>query len=158
MSDKTSTLSVNGKLLEVSKDPRFLLIDALRDELGLKAPHIGCLSGDCGACSVLIDGEVRKSCLSLSVACEGREVVTLEGDRSEVMQALQQAFIETNAFQCGFCTSGMLMAGADLLRKNLEPDVEQIRKAISGNLCRCTGYAPIIKAIQRAAEMRRNSL
>jgi carbon-monoxide dehydrogenase small subunit len=107
---------------------------------------------------VLIDGEVRKSCLSLSVACEGREVVTLEGDRSEVMQALQQAFIETNAFQCGFCTSGMLMAGAGLLRKNPEPDVEQIRKAISGNLCRCTGYAPIIKAIQRAAEMRRNSL
>lgn len=156
MPDETITLSVNGKPRAASRDPRMLLVDALRDELGLKAPHIGCLSGDCGACSVLIDGEVRKSCLSLSVACEGREIVTLEGDKSEIMHALQQAFIETNAFQCGFCTSGMLMAGADLLRRTPDPDIEQIRKAISGNLCRCTGYAPIIRAIQKAAEMKRN--
>jgi carbon-monoxide dehydrogenase small subunit len=158
MTDKAMTLWVNGKPHSASRDPRVLLVDALRDELDLKASHVGCLSGDCGACSVLVDGEVRKSCLSLSVACEGRDIVTLEGDRSEIMQALQQAFIETNAFQCGFCTSGMLMAGADLLRRTPDPDIEQIRKAISGNLCRCTGYAPIIKAIQKAAETRRISI
>ncbi|MDR6632627.1 carbon-monoxide dehydrogenase small subunit [Phyllobacterium sp. 1468] len=154
MRENTLTLIVNGSEREVPRDAQLLLVDVLREDLGLKATHIGCLSGDCGACSVMIDGEVRKSCLNLAVATEGRAVVTLEGQGSVIMRALQAAFISANAFQCGFCTAGMLMAAADLLKRNPEPGTEEIRQAISGNLCRCTGYEPIVNAIQEVAQRK----
>lgn len=145
-------LSVNGAQREIASDPRQLLVDVLREDLDLKATHIGCLSGDCGACSVMVDGEVRKSCLSLAVSMQGTDIRTLDGWADNVLARLQAAFIATNAFQCGFCTSGMLMAAYDLLRRNPRPDTLEIRKAISGNLCRCTGYEPIIRAIQQAID------
>ncbi|NKL23925.1 (2Fe-2S)-binding protein [Rhizobium leguminosarum] len=152
MADRVITLSINGAERQIDNDPRQLLVDVVREHLDLKATHIGCLSGDCGACSVIVDGEVRKSCLSLAVSMEGAAVRTLDGWVDDVLVRLQSAFISTNAFQCGFCTSGMLMAAYDLLRRNPCPDTLEIRKAISGNLCRCTGYEPIIQAIQQAIE------
>lgn len=154
MRENKPTILVNGLERDVPSDTRLLLIDFLREDLNLKASHIGCLSGDCGACSVLINGEVRKSCLNLAVAMEGEAVVTLEGERSSTMTALQAAFISANAFQCGFCTAGMLMAGADLLDKESQPGPEEIRKAISGNLCRCTGYETIVNAIQQVSQRK----
>lgn len=152
MAEQVIKLYVNGSVREISGDPRQLLVDVIRDDFDLKATHIGCLSGDCGACSVMIDGEIRKSCLSLAVSMEGADVRTLDGWVDETLLRLQTAFIATNAFQCGFCTSGMLMAATDLLRRNPQPDISEIRKAISGNLCRCTGYEPIIQAIQQAMQ------
>lgn len=152
MTDSVITLSVNGADRQIANDTRQLLVDVLREDLDLKASHIGCLSGDCGACSVMVDGEVRKSCLSLAVSMEGANIQTLDGWVDGVLARLQSAFISTNAFQCGFCTSGMLMAAYDLLQRNPRPNTLEIRKAISGNLCRCTGYEPIIQAIQRAIE------
>ncbi len=152
MADRVITLSINGAERQIDNDPRQLLVDVVREHLDLKATHIGCLSGDCGACSVIVDGEVRKSCLSLAVSMEGADIRTLDGWVDDILARLQSAFISTNAFQCGFCTSGMLMAAYDLLRRNPRPDISEIRKAISGNLCRCTGYEPIIQAIQKAIE------
>ena len=157
MADQPITLSVNGMERKISSDPRQLLVDVIREELNLKATHIGCLSGDCGACSVIVDGNVRKACLSLAVSLDGADVRTLEADADETLALLQAAFIATNSFQCGFCTSGMLMVASDLLRRNPQPDIGEIRKAISGNLCRCTGYEPIIDAIQQVIKITRSS-
>lgn len=144
-------LTVNGNALLVQAAPGQLLTDLLRDQLDLKACHLGCMTGDCGACTVLLDGAAAKSCLSLAVAMGGRTVITLEGDDTPLMRRLQAAFIDHNAFQCGFCTGGMLMASADLLRRIPAPSEVDIRWAIGGNLCRCTGYEPIVRAIQAVA-------
>jgi carbon-monoxide dehydrogenase small subunit len=143
------SVTVNGKPKCVTVDSRLLLVEMVRDALQLKGTRIGCLTGDCGACTLLLDDEVVKSCLILAVAAEGREIVTIEGAS---LDQLQNAFIAHNAFQCGYCTSGMLFAAADLLRANPHPTVDDIRIAISGNLCRCTGYDDIVAAIRAVAE------
>ncbi len=147
-------MTVNGVLHTVDAVPGQLLLELLRDQLGLKACHFGCLTGDCGACTVLLDGRAAKACLLLAVAMTGCSVVTLEGAESPLMRQLQAAFIAENAFQCGFCTAGMLAASADLLSRNPAPKTEEIRWAIGGNLCRCTGYEPIVRAVQSVAGQR----
>ena len=154
MSDQVETISltVNGVQRLLNPAPGALLVELIRDQLDLKACHFGCLTGDCGACTLLVDGALVKSCLRLAVSMAGCHVTTPEGDLTQVTDRLRAAFIAHNAFQCGFCTSGMLMAAADLLRRVRHPSVEEIRWAIGGNLCRCTGYEPIICAIQAAAD------
>ena len=132
--------------------PGQLLVELVRDQLDLKACHFGCLTGDCGACTLLVDGVAAKSCLLLAQAMAGRSVVTPEGDRTPETARLRAAFVANNAFQCGFCTPGMLMAASDLLRRLPHPTEDDIRWAIGGNLCRCTGYEPIVRAVQAAAK------
>lgn len=149
-------LEVNGTACRVEVQQGQLLAELLRDVLDLKACHLGCLTGDCGACTVLLDGAPAKACLSLGVAMEGRCVTTLEGADTPLMRRLQAAFIARNAFQCGFCTAGMLLIAADLLHRVAAPDEAAIRWAINGNLCRCTAYEPIVQAIQDAAASQRD--
>jgi carbon-monoxide dehydrogenase small subunit len=128
------------------------LLELLRNELGLSGTKEGCGTGECGACTVLLDGKPVNSCLMLAVDAEGREVTTVEGlEKEGKLHPLQEAFVEEGAVQCGFCTAGMLMAAKGLLEENAHPTEEEIRRGISGNLCRCTGYVRIVRAIQRAA-------
>ncbi len=140
---------LNGEVLEREIDPRLLLLDLVRGVAGLKGTRMGCLTGDCGACTVLLDGQVVKSCLVLALSAEGREVVTIEG--ADGLSAIQDAFIAENGFQCGYCTTGMVLTAAELLRTNPQPSDAEIRHALIGNLCRCTGYESIIAAVRRAA-------
>lgn len=142
-------LTLNGEPRSAEIDDRLLLVELVREPLEAMGTRIGCLTGDCGACTVLLDGKVTKSCLVLAVSVQGRDVRTIEGLQGA--QAVQQAFIRHNGFQCGYCTAGMVMVAADLLRRHPRPDREAIRKAISGNLCRCTGYESIVEAIHSAA-------
>jgi len=143
------TVTVNGTVYEASVEPRLLLADFLRHALGLTGTHVGCEHGVCGACTVLVDGDSARSCLMLAVQADGRKVETVESlGRIGQMNALQQSFHEHHALQCGFCTPGMLMTATDLLRKYPLASDEDIRKGISGNLCRCTGYEHIVKAIR----------
>jgi aerobic-type carbon monoxide dehydrogenase small subunit (CoxS/CutS family) len=146
------TLMLNGEARVEEVDPRMLLVEALRDAFGARGPKIGCLTGDCGACTVRVDGAIVKSCLKLAVAADGAEVTTLEGlaEGGELTE-LQEAFWNAHAFQCGYCLSGMLFSAADLLERTPSPTDEEIREAISGNLCRCTGYDPIVAAVRSVA-------
>ncbi|MEA2180655.1 MAG: aerobic carbon-monoxide dehydrogenase small subunit [Solirubrobacteraceae bacterium] len=145
-------LTLNGERRSADVDPRMLLVEALRDAFGAHGPKIGCLTGDCGACTVRMDGTIVKSCLKLAVAADGSEVQTLEGMAGEDgLTALQQAFWDGHAFQCGYCLSGMLFAAEDLLERVAAPTDEEIREAISGNLCRCTGYDAIVAAVRSVA-------
>jgi carbon-monoxide dehydrogenase small subunit len=144
-------LTVNGAPQTVNADVRTVLVDLVRDDLGLKASRVGCRTGDCGACTLWLDGRLTKSCLVLARSTEGREVITLEGMRTPILRALQREFVAENAFQCGYCTTGMLLAAVDLLAEVPEPGDAAIREAISGNLCRCTGYDSIVAAIRSAA-------
>jgi carbon-monoxide dehydrogenase small subunit len=154
---------VNGEAYERTVEPRLLLSDFLRHELGLTGTHVGCEHGVCGACTVLLDGEAVRSCLMLTPQAHGREILTVEGlaPRGEgggrtvegrQLHPLQTAFREAHALQCGFCTPGMLLTLVPFLRENPSPTPEEIRKAISGNLCRCTGYQNIVEAVQLAAD------
>jgi len=150
---KLISLTVNGKRYEMAVEPNQILADFLRNDLGLLGTKKGCEVGDCGSCTVLLDGRPVNSCLVLAVQTNGREVQTIEGmETAEGLHPLQKAFVEKGAIQCGFCTPGMIVTAKSLLEKNLSPDQEEIRKAISGNLCRCTGYQKIIEAIASAAE------
>ena len=143
------TVTVNGAAYEATVEPRLLLADFLRHTLGLTGTHVGCEHGVCGACTVLVDGDSARSCLMLAVQADGRKVETVESlGRIGQMNALQDSFHEHHALQCGFCTPGMLMTATDLLRKYPLATDEDIRKGISGNLCRCTGYEHIVKAIR----------
>jgi carbon-monoxide dehydrogenase small subunit len=142
-------LSLNGEPRAVDIDPRLLLVEMIRDTLDTQGTRIGCLTGDCGACTVLIDGVIKKSCLVLASSVKGNSIDTIEGLPD--IKALQDAFIAHNAFQCGYCTSGMILVAYDLLRNNPSPSHAEIRKAISGNLCRCTGYDNIVEAIFHAS-------
>ncbi|GAB5100700.1 (2Fe-2S)-binding protein [Caballeronia sp. HLA56] len=142
-------LTLNGEPRFADVDSRLLLVEVIRDALDAKGTRVGCLTGDCGACTVLIDGKVRKACLVLAASISGNDVHTIEG--IEGIEPLKEAFIAENGFQCGFCTSGMIVAAADLLKQNPLPSHEEIRRAISGNLCRCTGYESIVNAVYRAA-------
>jgi len=149
-------LHVNGRRHEVLVEPRWSLAYVLRERLGLTGTKIGCERGECGACTVLIDDVPRYSCLTLAVEAAGRHVTTLEGLMDgEELGPTQQAFVEEDAFQCGYCTPGQIMAVDGLLRENPDPSLEEIRRGVSGNLCRCGTYAHIFRAAQRAAELKR---
>ncbi len=146
-------LTVNGVRHEAEVEPRELLVYFLREELGLKGTNVGCDTSSCGACTVLIDGESVKSCNQLAVQADGTEVTTIEGLASpgEELHPVQQAFHEKHALQCGYCTPGFVMASVSLLAENPDPSEEEIRVALEGNLCRCTGYHNIVEAVQAAA-------
>lgn len=145
-------VNVNGELREADVQPRLLLVHFIRDNLGLTGTHWGCDTSNCGACTVHLDGEAVKSCTVLAVRADGREVTTIEGIWSGTeLTPVQEGFRQEHGLQCGFCTPGMIMTGTALLEKNHDPTEEEIREAISGNLCRCTGYENIVKAIQWAA-------
>jgi len=146
-------ITVNGVEYEKSVEPRLLLSDFLRNDLGLTGTHVGCEHGVCGACTVLVNGESARSCLFLAVQLDGEQVETVEGlGTAHAMHPIQQAFHECHALQCGFCTPGMLITTVDLLKKFPEADDEQIREGLSGNLCRCTGYQNIVRAVRMAAD------
>jgi carbon-monoxide dehydrogenase small subunit len=150
---RTIRLRVNGQDVERTVEVRKLLADFLREDLELTATHLGCEHGVCGACTVMLNGESVRSCLLFAVQAEGGEVLTVEGLAEDgQMHPLQQAFWDHHALQCGFCTSGFLMSAYDLLQKNPHPSEEEIRYGLSGNLCRCTGYANIIEAVKAAAK------
>ena len=145
-------LTVNGMRHELALEPRRLLVDCLREDLGLTGTHIGCEQGVCGTCTVLVNGETVRSCLMLAVQADGATIATVEGLAADgQMNPLQQAFREAQGLQCGFCTPGMLMLATELLGENPSPSEAEIREAISANLCRCTGYQGIVEAIQLAA-------
>ena len=150
-------LNVNGRDETVLVQPLATLQDVLRDTLELTAVKSGCAQGGCGSCSVLIDGQLRLSCLTTAERLEGAEVVTLEGlDASGAAATLQRAFVENHAAQCGYCTAGMIVAAKALLDHNPAPTRDDIVEGLSGNLCRCTGFAPIVRAVERAAASRAN--
>ncbi|KJS45301.1 MAG: ferredoxin [Roseovarius sp. BRH_c41] len=153
------TTTINGDETEFLCDAEATLLDVLRDELGLTGTKEGCGTGDCGACSVTVDGRLLCSCLMLGAEAEGREIATIEGMAAgEVLHPLQQKFIEMAALQCGICTPGILVAAKSLLERNLDPSEEEVRYWLAGNLCRCTGYDKIIRAVmETAADMRRAS-
>lgn len=145
-------IKVNGKLWEKEVDPRRSLLDFLREDLGLTGTKKGCNNGDCGSCVVLLNGLPVKSCLMLAVEADGQEVLTIEGlSDNGTLHPLQEAFIEAGAVQCGFCTPGMILAAKALLDENPAPSEEDIKEALVGHLCRCTGYASIIRAVRLAA-------
>jgi len=149
---RTITLTVNGMVREGRAEPRRLLVDFLREDLGLTGTHIGCEHGVCGTCTVMVNGETVRACLMLAVGADGTEIMTVEGLSSgEGLHPLQEAFREAQGLQCGFCTPGMLMIAYELLRENPSPSEAEIREAISANLCRCTGYQGIIEAVSLAA-------
>ena len=149
-------MNVNGSGHPPPSDPRRLLSDHLRHDLGLTGTHVGCEHGVCGCCTVLLDGAPVRSCLMLAVQAEGHEVTTIEGLTRDgaSLHAVQQAFHETHGLQCGFCTPGFVMSVVGLLARTPRPTDEQIEEGISGNLCRCTGYASIRRAVQRAVELQ----
>jgi len=141
------TLKLNNETRSVMVQPNDILLDVLREKLGVKSPKIGCERGDCGACTVLLDGKTVRSCLVLAIEADGHEIVTVEGLSKESLTPVQQALLEHNSFQCGFCAPGIVLAATELLESHPRPTAEQIKAAISGNLCRCTGYQSIIEAI-----------
>ena len=147
------TVTVNGKAEYLTVPSHMTLLEMLREQLALTGAKNGCSAGECGACTVLIDGEPVNSCMMLAVEADGREITTVEGLAAEDGQltCLQEAFVDLNAVQCGFCTSGMLLSAHALLQRRPHPTEEEIREAIVGNLCRCTGYVRIVKAVQAAA-------
>ncbi|MCC6831019.1 MAG: (2Fe-2S)-binding protein [Thermoleophilia bacterium] len=145
------TLTVNGRAHEVDVEPRDLLVYVLRERLGLTGTNIGCDTSTCGSCTVHVDGESIKSCTLLAVQCDGRAITTIEGLANGALHPVQEAFTSEHALQCGFCTPGMIMAAASRLNEVKDPTEEQIREGLEGNLCRCTGYHNIVKAVQKAA-------
>jgi carbon-monoxide dehydrogenase small subunit len=164
MSDSSSTtdtevpsrriaVTVNGERREAECPDNTLLVDFLRHRLGLKGTHVGCMNGDCGACTVRVDGQVIKSCLVLAPAADGTEITTIEGLGSPgALHPIQEAFWDKDGFQCGFCLPGHLFAGLQLLKECPQPSDGQIREALAGNLCRCTGYEKIIESVRAASE------
>jgi carbon-monoxide dehydrogenase small subunit len=153
MAYHTITVTVNGARERLDVRPNMTLLQMLRDQLALTGTKNGCEAGECGACTVLVDGEPVNSCMMLAVEADGREVLTVEGLAPEgQLSPIQEAFVEHNAVQCGFCTPGMLVSAHALLKRNPDPTEEQIKQALVGNLCRCTGYVRIIRAIRAAAD------
>lgn len=149
---KNINLKVNGEIYAIQVDSKDMLVDVIRDKVGLTGTKEGCGTGECGACTVLINGEPVNSCLYLAIRAEGKEILTIEGlGNPASLHPLQQAFVENGAVQCGFCAPGMLLSAHALLVKNPNPSELEIRKGISGNICRCSGYVKVIKSIQQAA-------
>jgi carbon-monoxide dehydrogenase small subunit len=154
---QTIHVTINGRLYEEDVESRILLSHFLRENIGLTGTHVGCVIGECGACSVLLDGKVVKSCLHFAVQADGREVTTIEGlAKDGELNPVQEAFVKNYAFQCGYCTPGMVMTSQALLRRNPNPSDEEIRKALAGNLCMCTGYVQIVDAVKDAAKGIKN--
>lgn len=155
----TIIVSVNGKKYKRAVEPRLLLSDFLRHELGLTGTHVGCEHGVCGACTILLDGEAVRSCLTFAVQANGHEILTVEGltpdGGEENLHTLQAAFWEAHGLQCGFCTPGFLMTLIPFLKENSNPSEQDIREAISGNLCRCTGYQNIVNAVKLASQKKK---
>lgn len=153
MEKRSITLTVNGENHEVLVEPRKLLVDALREDCHLSGTHVGCEHGVCGACTVLVDGSPVRSCLTYAIQMEGHEIATVESVATNgTLSALQQALHEEHGLQCGFCTAGIVMTFEAFLKQHPDPSEEQVREALSGNLCRCTGYQNIVKAILKAAQ------
>ena len=154
MSEKVSVeVRVNGEMRSAAVEPRLLLVHFLREELGLTGTHVGCDTSQCGACTVLIDGRSAKSCTVFAVQAAGSTVTTIEGlAEGESLHPIQEGFWEEHGLQCGYCTPGMIMAAASLLKENPNPSEAEIRSGLDGNLCRCTGYQHIVNAIARAAQ------
>ncbi len=145
-------VNVNGKMYQRRVEPRTLLVDFLRDELGLTGTHVGCDTGHCGACTVMLNGVTVKSCLVLAVQANNSEIETIEGVGSDgELHPLQKAFLEQQALQCGYCTPGMILSSLYLLKRNPHPSEEEIKSGIDGNLCRCTGYLNIVRAVKSAS-------
>jgi len=157
MSKEKIQMEVNGKIVTVEVEPSDLLVDVLRENLGLTGTKAGCREGECGACSVILNGKVVTSCLIPALKADGGKITTIEGlEKDGELHPLQRAFVEMGAIQCGFCTPGMLLSAKNLLEKNPHPTLEEVKTAISGVLCRCTGYQKIIHAIHAAGETIRN--
>lgn len=155
---QTIRVTVNGRVYQEDVEPRILLVHFLRENIGLTGTHIGCVVGECGACSVLLDGKVVKSCLHFAVQADGREVTTIEGlAKDGELNPVQEAFVKNYAFQCGYCTPGMVMTSYALLQTNPNPTEAEIRKGLAGNLCMCTGYVQIVDAVKEAAAMQKGS-
>jgi carbon-monoxide dehydrogenase small subunit len=150
-------ITVNGQPVTRDVEPRTLLVHFLRDALGLTGTHVGCDTSQCGACTVHFDGRAVKACTVLAVQADGSKVTTIEGMSPDGSHALQRAFKEEHGLQCGFCTPGIIMSAADLLARNPSPSEQEIRHALEGNLCRCTGYHNIVKAVQTAARTMSNA-
>jgi carbon-monoxide dehydrogenase small subunit len=156
MAEKSISFTLNGKQVNYKVPSDTLLLDLIRNTLGLSGTKEGCGKGECGSCTVLLDNVSVNSCLVLAVEVIGKQVVTIEGlGTKDELSVLQQAFIEEGAVQCGFCTPGMIMAAEALLRSNSQPTEEDIREAMSGNICRCTGYSKIVKAVKKAVERKK---
>lgn len=145
------SVTVNGEPWLLTVESNDVLLETLRSKVGVKSPKIGCERGDCGSCTVLLDGHTVRSCLVLSVEAEGAEVITIEGINDDGLTELQQFFVDLNSFQCGFCAPGIVLAAAELLEENPTPTRADVQEAIGGNLCRCTGYDPIIDAVLATA-------
>ena len=154
MKKKTVHFTVNGQLHEVLVEPNALLVNVLRDELGLTGTKYSCGTGQCGSCTVLVNGEPVLSCLTLAIAADGADIVTIEGltELDGSLDPVQEAFLDHGAIQCGFCTPAMVMMGRDLLNKNPHPSESEIREHIKGTLCRCTGYTSIVRAIRSCSK------
>lgn len=150
-------MTVNGRSREGSVEARKTLADFLREDLELTGTHLGCEHGVCGACTVLVGGEAVRACLMLALQANGAEVTTVEGVAEHALHPVQEAFWESHSFQCGFCTPGFVMTALAFLRENPDPNEEEIRQALSGNLCRCTGYESIVAGVRRAAERLRGA-
>ncbi len=158
MTKKMIKMTLNGKEVEEAVEPRTLLVHFLREKMNLTGAHIGCETSHCGACTVDVDGQSVKACTHLAVQCDGSEVLTVEGlAQAGVLHAVQEGFYQEHGLQCGYCTPGMLMRAYRLLQENPEPTEDEIRIGISGNLCRCTGYQNIVKAVQYAAKQLRET-
>ena len=154
---QTIRVTINGHLYEEEVEPRILLAHFLRETIGLTGTHVGCVVGECGACSILLDGKAVKSCLHFAVQADGREITTIEGlAKDGELNPVQEAFVKNYAFQCGYCTPGMVMTSHALLQKNPNPSEDEIRKALAGNLCMCTGYVQIVDAVKEAAKGMKN--
>lgn len=141
------TFKLNGEVRSLEVEASDILLDVLRDKLGMKSPKCGCDRGDCGACSVLLDGKGVRSCLILAIEIDGHDIVTIEGLSTSDLTPVQKAFVNFNSFQCGFCAPGFIISATELLNENPKPSKEEVKEALAGNLCRCTGYMPIIDAV-----------
>lgn len=151
-------VTINGRLYEEEVEPRLLLSHFLRETIGLTGTHVGCVIGECGACTIFLDGRLVKSCLLFAPQADGKEILTIEGIAADgTLHPIQEAFVERYGLQCGYCTPGMILAAHHLLSKNPDPTEEEIRKGLAGNLCMCTGYMQIVEAVKAAAEKLNSS-
>ncbi len=144
------TIKVNEERWDIEAAPADVLLDVLREKIGVKSPKIGCERGDCGSCTILLDGKTVRSCLVLAVEVDGQEITTIEGIGFDKLSELQNLLLRNNAFQCGFCAPGIVLSATELLNDNLNPSRHDVQEALAGNLCRCTGYEPIIEAVLAA--------
>ncbi len=150
-------VKINGSLYEEDVEPRILLSHFLRETIGLTGTHVGCVIGECGACTVILDGRLVNSCLLLAVQIDGKEILTVEGlAKNGTLHPIQEAFVKAYGIQCGYCTPGMVLATHYLLTKNPDPSEAEVRKGLAGNLCMCTGYMQIVEAVKTAAESLKN--